>query len=77
MAVLIAFLLGENSPFVGGPFHVADTVYKIYDLLANSMTICKDATRSEPRCSHVNPEHGAYPVRSRYGKMYLKQLDLQ
>ena len=26
MAVLIAFLLGENSPFVGGPFHVADTV---------------------------------------------------
>jgi len=29
MAVLIAFLLGENSPFVGGPFHVADTVFAI------------------------------------------------
>ena len=29
MAVLIAFLLGENSPFVGGPFHVADTVVAV------------------------------------------------
>ena len=55
MAVLIAFLLGENSPFVGGPFHVADTVHRFSTKLVPTACTAFRFTYSVPRITYSVP----------------------